>query len=58
MKKDIKADLVYYATFNCFENTLNYLLELEPDASNTNLRNGIYIEDYQLITRSLMIATV
>ena len=41
MKKDIKAeDLVFHAACSSCENTLNYLLALDPDALNTNIRKG------------------
>ena len=43
MKKDIKADdLIFHAACNGCENTMNYLLDLEPDALNTNIRKGEY----------------
>ena len=44
MKKDIKAeDLVFHAasSYSSYE-TLDYLLELDPDALNTNVLNGVW----------------
>ena len=41
MKKDIIAeDLIFYATYSGCEDTLNYLLDLDLDALNANLRKG------------------
>ena len=41
MKKDIKSeDLIFHAACNGCENTMNYLLELDPDALKTNIRKG------------------
>ena len=43
IKNDIKAeDLIFYATYSCCENTMNHLLDLKPDALNTNNRKGAH----------------
>ena len=43
MKKDIIAeDLVFHAACSDCENTMNYLLEVEPNALNTNIRKGAH----------------
>ena len=56
MKKDIKEEgLIFAAAYSGCENTMKYLLDLEPDALNTTHLRKRSIEDYQLPMCSLMI---